>query len=68
MKLWWGRRSGESEKQFQDVVRVYELQGDVLDQEYLQKWASELGVVELWQRVLREAEPLLPPGSIPSSS
>jgi hypothetical protein len=68
MKLWWGRRSGGSEKQFQDVLRVYELQGEVLDQEYLQKWASELGVVELWQRVLREAEPLLPPGSIPSGS
>ena len=68
MKLWWGRRSGGSEKQFPNVLRVYELQGKVLDQEYLQKWASELGVVELWQRVLREAEPLLPPGSIPSGS
>lgn len=60
MKLVWCERSGGSEKQFHDVLRVYELQADLLDQAYLKKWVTDLGVEELWQRVLAEAEPFLP--------
>jgi hypothetical protein len=62
-KLHWCQESGGSEKQFHDVLRVYELQAELLDQIYLQKWVKELGVEDLWQRVLREAEPFtLPDG------
>ncbi|MDB5390485.1 MAG: hypothetical protein JWM11_6131 [Planctomycetaceae bacterium] len=61
MKLHWCKQSGGSEKQFNDVLRVYELQAEVLDQKYLQKWATELEVKDLWQRVLNEAEPFIPP-------
>ncbi len=64
MKLLWCKQSGGSEKQFNDVLRVYELQADLLDQDYLQKWLAELGVDDLWQRVLDEAEPFLPPDAL----
>jgi hypothetical protein len=57
MKLSWCQQSGGSEKQFNDVLRVYELQAELLDLEYIQKWAAWLDVEELWQRVLEQAEP-----------
>lgn len=57
MKLAWCRESGGSEKQFQDVLHIYELQHDRLDTDYLEHWAGELQVEELWRRVLDEAEP-----------
>lgn len=61
MKLLWCLRSGGSEKQFQDAVRVYELQSTDLDREYLGRWLGELGVQHLWDRLVAEAEPFLPP-------
>lgn len=60
MKLLWCRQSGGSEKQFNDVLRVYELQADLLDPAYLKNWLAALGVEDLWQRVLDEAEPFNP--------
>ena len=61
MKLLWCKQSGGSEKQINDVMRVYELQSGVLDESYLQEWVRELDVNDLWQRVLDEAEPFIPP-------
>ncbi len=61
MKLLWCRQSGGSEKQFNDVLRVYELQAGALDENYLQEWVRALGIEELWQRVIAEAEPIIPP-------
>lgn len=60
MKLLWCKTSGGSEKQFQDAVRVYELQSDLLDTPYLERWAKELEVGELWLKVLKSAEPFRP--------
>jgi hypothetical protein len=61
MKLLWSKESGGSEKQFQDVLHVYELQAELLDRVYLEQWLVKLGVEDLWQRVLDEAEPFIPP-------
>ncbi len=61
MKLFWSKKSGGSEKQFNDVLHVYELQADILDKEYLTHWVSALQVQDLWQRVLDEADPIIPP-------
>jgi hypothetical protein len=58
VKLHWAKISGGSEKQFTDVLRVYEVQAKNLDLDYLNRWASQLGVEELWQRVQLEAEPV----------
>lgn len=46
-KLRWAKDSGGSEKQFQDALRIYEVQEAALDNEYLGLWAERLGVVDL---------------------
>ena len=57
-KLRWCKMSGGSEKQFVDSLRVYEVQCGILDSKYLQRWAEELGLAELFTRLKDEAEPL----------
>jgi hypothetical protein len=58
MKLRWVQLSGGSEKQFTDALRVYEIQQENLDLDYLNHWAKELDVEDLWQRLQSEAEAL----------
>ena len=58
MKLRWSELSGGSQKQFTDALRVYEVQHALLDLDYLDEWASRLGVESLWQRLRAEATPL----------
>jgi hypothetical protein len=58
MKLRRADLSGGSEKQFRDALRVYEVQYGVLDLDYLNTWAVQLGVEPLWQRLCAEATPL----------
>jgi hypothetical protein len=36
-------------------LRAYEVQHGVLDLDYLNEWASRLGVESLWQRLRAEA-------------
>lgn len=55
-KLRWAAKSGGSEKQFTDALRVFEVQYEKLDQQYLEKWAAELNVGPLWRRLKQEAE------------
>ncbi len=50
-KLEWAR-FGESERQIRDVIGVIELCGEHLDRHYVERWAPELGVEELWERAL----------------
>ncbi|MGC8640973.1 MAG: hypothetical protein ACP5XB_13995 [Isosphaeraceae bacterium] len=57
-KLRWALASGGSERQFGDAKSVYEVQGALLDLDYLRVWARRLGVEELWNRLQAEAEPL----------
>ena len=45
-KLRWARLSGGSEKQVWDARRVYEVQAGVLDEEYLDEWATRLDVTD----------------------
>jgi hypothetical protein len=56
MKLRWATIAGGSEKQFKDALRVYEVQRSGLDVAYLNHWAKQLGVGELWQRLQSEAQ------------
>jgi hypothetical protein len=60
-KLRWAVESGGSQKQFTDALRVYEMQAARLDLRYIRNWIAELGVQELWERLLREARPLEAP-------
>ncbi len=56
-KLRWAKKSGGSEKQFRDSLRVYEVQHDRLDMNYLREWVVKLGLDEHWARLLQEAKP-----------
>ena len=58
MKLKRAEKSGGSEKQFRDALRVFEVQYGTLDHDYLELWVERLKVQRLWQRLKTEAEPL----------
>jgi hypothetical protein len=56
-KLRWYRLTNEtSEKQWNDVRGVVEVQGEKLDRMYLREWAQALGVSELLERVFLEVD------------
>jgi len=54
-KLEWSRMAG-SERQFNDALNVAKLQRDNLDRAYLEKWARELDILDLLEKLLREIE------------
>lgn len=55
-KLQWYRLGGGvSERQWADVLGIARIQGERLDGEYLRRWAGEIGVGDLLERVLRAA-------------
>ena len=54
-KLEWARLSGDSERQIRDAAGVVELNPG-LDREYVLRWAEQLGVVDLWERISRLPE------------
>lgn len=55
-KLHWVQLSGGSEKHFKDALRVYEIQYEILDKEYLLKWSKSVNVESLLQKLFEEAE------------
>jgi hypothetical protein len=55
MKLRWAKMSGGSEKQFIDAVRVYEVQFEKLDHEYLREWALKLDIEIEMEKLKNEA-------------
>jgi len=50
-KLEWAKKSGESEKQISDVAGILDVRSG-LDYAYIVRWAEELGVLDLWKRVV----------------
>jgi hypothetical protein len=56
-KLEWYRKGNEvSERQWGDIIGVLKVRAGDLDQEYLRKWAIELGVSDLLEKALKESE------------
>lgn len=55
-KLEWYRMGGEtSERQWRDILGILKTRAGDLDLEYLKKWAKDLNVADLLERVLKEA-------------
>ena len=54
-KLVWSKK-GESERQYRDALGVAKAQRASLDLAYLRRWASELRVSELLDRLLTDAD------------
>lgn len=56
-KLEWYKSSGcVSERQWQDILGVIKVQGELLDKNYLFQWAKELGVADLLEKALSEGK------------
>jgi len=53
-KLEWSKR-GQSERQFEDALHVARFRREKLDVDYLRRWADELDVRDLLERLLDEA-------------
>jgi hypothetical protein len=49
-KLLWAQMGG-SERQLEDVAGVLDVQAEVIDNDYLDRWALELGVTDLLEQV-----------------
>ena len=55
-KLEWYRLGGEvSERQWRDALGIVKIQGESIDQDYLRRWAEELSVSDLLEKLLQEA-------------
>ena len=55
-KLRWAKLSGGSEKQLMDALRVYEVQYESLDTDYLKRWVENLNVQSLWEQLIKKAQ------------
>ena len=55
-KFVWSEMSGGSEKHFRDALSVYEVHRESIDASYIEGWARALGVLELWGRLVAEAQ------------
>lgn len=54
-KLLWYRAAPVLDRQFQDVLEVYEIQEPYLEHNYLERWAYTLGIADLLERVKQES-------------
>jgi hypothetical protein len=54
-KLEWAARGGGSELQLRDAGGIVQVRGAALDIAYIDHWAAELGLTDLWVK-LRPAE------------
>ena len=55
--LEWAKRSGGSERQLRDVFGVWQMRRAELEQDYIDRWARELGVEDLWLQIRDEGGP-----------
>jgi hypothetical protein len=49
-KLEWAL-AGESERQLRDAAAILAVSGEMLDFDYLDGWAAQLGVTEVWETI-----------------
>lgn len=54
--LWYQMGNRVSDRQWNDVVGVIEVQGPNFDRAYVRKWAAELGVLDLAEEAYAEAK------------
>jgi hypothetical protein len=46
-------KAGGSEKHLRDITGIMRISGDEVDQAYIGKWAERLGVMEVWEAILK---------------
>ena len=50
-KLNWSKMSGGSKKQLLDALRVFEMQFDLIDQDYLHSWVKKMNLRKEWNEL-----------------
>lgn len=55
-KLEWSRKGG-SERQLADAAGILAVKGTSLDRDYIERWARELGVLDLWRQIASHGAP-----------
>lgn len=56
-KLEWYQMGGQvSERQWNDIIGVLKVQGKTIDIDYLRKWATEINVLDIFEKALKEVE------------
>jgi hypothetical protein len=50
-RLRWCKKSGFSEKQFNDALRVYEVQYNLFNMDYLHTWAKDMKILDLLEKI-----------------
>jgi hypothetical protein len=53
-KLWWAKL-GESERQINDAAGIVQVQGDMLDREYVERWVAVLELEDQWRAAIARA-------------
>ena len=46
-------KEGESEKHLRDITGILKISGDIIDYNYINRWADTLGLREIWDAVLK---------------
>ncbi len=54
-KLEWAKMAGRSEKQLEDAAGVLAVNPGI-DRVYVERWAAELGVLDLWREISRASQ------------
>ena len=45
-------QEGGSEKHLRDITGILKVSGDAVDRQYIERWAAQLGLEEIWQAIL----------------
>ena len=46
-------REGLSEKHLRDIASILQISGDEIDRLYIERWAREIGLLDIWEAALR---------------
>ena len=46
-------RQGGSDKHLRDITGIMKVSGDQVDTAYVERWAKELDLMEIWEAILR---------------
>lgn len=45
-------KEGESEKHLRDITSMLKISGDIIDQEYIEKWVEKFDLKDIWKAIL----------------
>jgi hypothetical protein len=54
-------REGGSDRHLRDIAGMLQVSGDQIDRDNVARWAEDLGVLDIWQRILERFHSDLPP-------